>query len=68
MNKLKNGVIKGNTFTCKAAVAHPKSGIRGGKNGKGGSSDSDNFEGAASAINVGYYLAVGAVLTTLFMV
>ncbi|CEG77736.1 hypothetical protein RMATCC62417_12435 [Rhizopus microsporus] len=68
MNKLKNGVIKGNTFTCKAAVAHPKSGIRGGKNGKGGSSDSDNFEGAASAISAGYYLAVGAVLTTLFMV
>ncbi|KAG2194421.1 hypothetical protein INT47_003132 [Mucor saturninus] len=37
MNRLKAGVIKGNSFVCKSAVAKPKSGIKG-VNGKGGSS------------------------------
>ncbi|KAF7729509.1 hypothetical protein EC973_004183 [Apophysomyces ossiformis] len=29
MNKLKNGVIKGNSFVCKSGVAKPKSGLKG---------------------------------------
>ncbi|KAG0187963.1 hypothetical protein DFQ28_005622 [Apophysomyces sp. BC1034] len=30
MNKLKSGVIKGNSFICKSGVAKPKSGLKGG--------------------------------------
>lgn len=42
MDRLKTGVIKGNSFVCKAAVAKPKSGIKGvkGKGGFGGDSES----------------------------
>ncbi|KAI8368314.1 uncharacterized protein BYT42DRAFT_504070 [Radiomyces spectabilis] len=29
MDQLKNGVIKGNSFVCKAAVSQPKSGLKG---------------------------------------
>ncbi|KAI8074431.1 hypothetical protein BC940DRAFT_231244 [Gongronella butleri] len=34
VNKLRNGVIKGNSFTCRARVSNPKSGRPGGANGK----------------------------------
>ncbi len=61
INKLKNGVIKGNSFTCKAAVAKPKSGIHGGKGGSGGNG---NFESSASTLVQSGLLAVfGAAFT-----
>lgn len=60
MNKLKNGVIKGNSFVCKAAVAKPKSSI-GGKNG-GKSSSSGPSESSASTLsmNTGLVALFGA--------
>ncbi|CDH53334.1 meiotic expression up-regulated protein [Lichtheimia corymbifera JMRC:FSU:9682] len=48
MSKLKNGVIKGNSFMCKAAVAKPKSGMTG-KGGVGGSGFDDS---SASSISM----------------
>lgn len=47
MNRLKTGVIKGNSFVCKSAVAKPKSGIRG-VNGKGGSAGGSSDSSASS--------------------
>lgn len=41
MGKLKNGVIKGNSFVCKARVSNPKSGLSG-KNGEAGGSDGES--------------------------
>ncbi|KAI8384879.1 uncharacterized protein BYT42DRAFT_563932 [Radiomyces spectabilis] len=38
MEKLRNGVIKGNSYTCKAAVINPKSGISRGNGGGLGTS------------------------------
>lgn len=40
VNKLKNGIIKGNSFTCKSAVAKPKSGLKGGSSSGGSDENS----------------------------
>ncbi|KAK4509537.1 uncharacterized protein ATC70_007889 [Mucor velutinosus] len=61
MNKLKNGVIKGNSFICKAAVAKPKSNIKG----KGGAGGSDFIENAGNTLSYGYLTIVGATLAYL---
>ena len=61
MNKLKSGVIKGNSFTCKAAVAKPKSSISGKS---GGSDKSGSSESSASTFTqsaAGMLAAVSAV-------
>ena len=51
MSKLKNGVIKGNSFLCKASVAKPKSGLTS----KGGV-DGDDLEGSADSIQLAWFL------------
>lgn len=50
MNRLKVGVIKGNSFVCKSAVAKPKSGIKG-VNGKGGGSSGGFSDSSASTVS-----------------
>ncbi|CAO3662736.1 unnamed protein product [Rhizopus stolonifer] len=60
VSNLKNGVIKGNAFTCKAAVASPKSGIRSGKGGKG--SGSDGFDSSASINSMSYLTFLSALV------
>lgn len=64
MNTLKNGVIKGNSFVCKAAVAKPKSNIKG----KGGAGGSDYFENAGNTLSYGYLTLAGATLAYLINV
>lgn len=61
MNKLKNGVIKGNSFMCKSAVAKPKSSVRG-KDGKMGTGDgsSDSSAATISYQQPGLLMALGA--------
>jgi hypothetical protein len=59
MNKLKNGVIKGNSFVCKAAVAKPKSSI-GGKNGGSGGSGSSESSASTLSVNTGFAALFGA--------
>lgn len=61
INKFKNGVIKGNSFICKAAVAKPKSNVRG----KGGSGGSDFVENAGNTLSFGYLTIAGATLAYL---
>ncbi|SAM01908.1 hypothetical protein [Absidia glauca] len=46
INQLKKGVIKGNSFACKASVAKPKSGLRTGKGG---------FDDESAAVNSLYH-------------
>lgn len=62
MNKLKNGVIKGNSFMCKSAVAKPKSTILG-KDGKpisgGGAGGSSESAAAVSYQQPGLLMALG---------
>ncbi|RCI02878.1 hypothetical protein CU098_007534 [Rhizopus stolonifer] len=60
VSNLKNGVIKGNAFTCKAAVASPKSGIRSGKGSKG--SGSDGFDSSASINSMSYLTFLSALV------
>ncbi|KAI8065388.1 uncharacterized protein B0P05DRAFT_515295 [Gilbertella persicaria] len=62
VNKLKHGIIKGNAFICKSAVAQPQSNLHGGKGGgKGGNG---NFESAANTLtyHAGYLTLLGATL------
>lgn len=60
MDRLKTGVIKGNAFVCKAAVAKPKSGIKGvnGRGGAGGSSE--NGASVVSFYQSGLLASLGA--------
>ncbi|KAI9493442.1 hypothetical protein BDB00DRAFT_956999 [Zychaea mexicana] len=51
MSKLKNGVIKGNSFLCKASVAKPKSGMKGGAGG-----GLDDMEGTAGSIQLAWFV------------
>ncbi|KAI8646614.1 hypothetical protein BD408DRAFT_449651 [Parasitella parasitica] len=59
---LKNGVIKGNSFVCKAAVAKPKSNIRG----KGGAGGSDFVENAGNTLSFGYLTIASATIAYIF--
>lgn len=58
MNKLKSGVIKGNSFVCKAAVAKPKSSI-GGKNDGSGSPGSSESSASTLSMNTGLVTLFG---------
>ncbi|KAI8142767.1 hypothetical protein BJV82DRAFT_713880 [Fennellomyces sp. T-0311] len=53
MSKLKNGVIKGNSFLCKSAVAKPKPGMTS-KGGAGGGAD--DLEGSAVSTQLAWFV------------
>ncbi|OBZ89076.1 Meiotic expression up-regulated protein 10 [Choanephora cucurbitarum] len=64
VNKLKNGIIKGNSFICKASVARPQSNMHGGK---GGSSAFDSSANTMSQ-SMGYMVLVGSMLAYLISI
>ncbi|KAI8374090.1 hypothetical protein EDC96DRAFT_582962 [Choanephora cucurbitarum] len=64
VNKLKNGIIKGNSFVCKASVARPQSNMHGGK---GGSSAFDSSANTMSQ-SVGYMALAGSMLAYLMSI
>lgn len=71
MNKLKNGVIKGNSFVCKSRVANPKSGIPGkggsGGGGGGGAFGDDTSGGTIMLTRSSFSALVAAVVLCLFV-
>lgn len=68
MNKLKNGVIKGNSFVCKSRVANPKSGIPGkGGSGGGGAFGDDTSGGTIMLTRSSFSALVAAVVLCLFV-
>ncbi|KAI9314628.1 hypothetical protein BX666DRAFT_2020201 [Dichotomocladium elegans] len=60
---LNNGVIKGNSFQCKAAVAKPKSGTAGGKTGSGSSADSDASDAVSLKWGASFFAGLAVVAT-----